>query len=140
MRSVIAARYCMEVQAHISIHCECSHVHQIQEEHIYLCKLKIHTNRLVNQRSQVPSPRSPVCWIRLKVTAPPPYYLICWWDVKRNSNTPPLYSQWLNSVIYWLINHCTDWSRTDVTSFSCQFDFYDVIYHNRRCNVVFTTT
>ena len=23
-----------------------------------------------------------------------------------NSNTDRLYSQWLNSVIYWLINHC----------------------------------
>ena len=23
------------------------------------------------------------------------------------SNTPRLYSQWLNAVIYWLINHCT---------------------------------
>ena len=64
-----------------------------------------------------------------------------------NSNTPRLYSQWLNSVIYWLINHCTDWARTSVTSFGCQFEFHDVIYHiphcnadNRRCNVVFTTT
>ena len=56
------------------------------------------------------------------------------------SNTPRLYSQWLNSVIYWLINHCTDWARTNVTSFSCQFDFHEVIYHNRRHNVVFTTT
>ena len=58
----------------------------------------------------------------------------------RYSNTPRLYSQWLNSVIYWLINHCTDWARTNVTSFSRQFDFHDVIYHNRRRNVVFTTT
>ena len=32
-------------------------------------------------------------------------------------NTPHTYSQWLNSVIYWLINHCTDWARTCVTSF-----------------------
>ena len=55
------------------------------------------------------------------------------------SNTPRLYNQWLNSVIYWLINHCTDWARTIVTSFSRQFDFHDVIYHNRRRNVVFTT-
>ena len=46
-----------------------------------------------------------------------------------NSNTPRLYSQWLNSVIYWLINHCTDWARTGVTSFGRQFEFYDVIYH-----------
>ena len=56
------------------------------------------------------------------------------------SNTPRLYSQWLNSVIYWLINHCTDWARTNVTSSSRQFDFHDVIYHKRRRNVVFTTT
>ena len=26
-----------------------------------------------------------------------------------NSNTDGLCSQWLNSVIYWLINHCRDW-------------------------------
>ena len=32
------------------------------------------------------------------------------------SNTPRLYSQWLNSVIYWLINHCMDWARTGVKS------------------------
>ena len=57
-----------------------------------------------------------------------------------NSNTPRLYSQWLNSVIYWLINHCTDWARTGVTSFGRQFDFHDVIYHNRRRNVYFTTS
>ena len=63
------------------------------------------------------------------------------------SNTPRLYSQWLNSVIYWLINHCTDWARTDRTSFGRQFDFHDVIYHKRHCNVdnrrrnvAFTTT
>ena len=67
--------------------------------------------------------------------------------VNFDSNTPRLYSQWLNSVIYWLINHCTDWARTGVTSFGRQFDFHDVIYHkrhcnvdNRRCSVVFTTT
>ena len=51
------------------------------------------------------------------------------------SNTPRLYSQWLNSVIYWLINHCTDRARTGVTSFGRQFDFHDVIYHKRHCNV-----
>ena len=62
------------------------------------------------------------------------------------SNTPRLYSQWLNSVIYWLINHCTDWARTGVMSFVCQFDFHDIIYPKRHCNVdnrrrnvVFTT-
>ena len=51
------------------------------------------------------------------------------------SNTPRLYSQWFNSVIYWLINHGTHWARTGVTSFSRQFDFHDVIYHIRHCNV-----
>ena len=40
-----------------------------------------------------------------------------------DSNTPRLYNQWLNSVIYWLINHCTDWARTGVTSLGRQFDF-----------------
>ena len=40
-----------------------------------------------------------------------------------NSNTPRLYSQWLNSVIYWLINHYTDWARTGVTSFSHRLIF-----------------
>ena len=25
-------------------------------------------------------------------------------------------------------NHCTDWARTGVTSFGCQFDFHYVIY------------
>ena len=60
-------------------------------------------------------------------------------DLFLNSNTPRLYSQWLNLVIYWLINHCTDWARTGVTSFGRQFDFHDVIYHNRRRNVNFTT-
>ena len=59
--------------------------------------------------------------------------------LKFDSNTPRLYSQWLNSVIYWLINHCTDWARTCVTLFGRQFDFHDVIYHNRRRNVNFTT-
>ena len=61
-------------------------------------------------------------------------------DLIVDSNTSRLYSQWLNTVIYWLINHCTDWARTDVTSFSRQFDFHDVIYYNRRRNDVFTTT
>ena len=55
------------------------------------------------------------------------------------SDTPRLYSQWLNSVIYWLINHCMDWAQTGVTSFGRQFDFHDVIYDNRRLNVNFTT-
>ena len=73
----------------------------------------------------------------------------CFTSYKRisNSNTPRLYSQWLISVIYWLINHCTDRTRTGVTSFGSHFEFHDVIYHiphcnvdNRRCNVVFTTT
>ena len=65
----------------------------------------------------------------------------------QHSNTPRLYSQWLNSVICWLINHCTAWARTSMTSFGRQFKFHDVIYHkphcnvdNRRHNVVFTTT
>ena len=57
-------------------------------------------------------------------------------DQINNSSTPRLYSQWLNSVIYWLINHCSDWVQTNVTSFSRQYDFHDVIYHNRRRNVV----
>ena len=67
-------------------------------------------------------------------------------EKKWNSNTPRLYSQWLNSVIYWLINHCTDWALIGVTSFGRQFKFHDVIYHirhcdvdNRQCNVVFIT-
>ena len=55
--------------------------------------------------------------------------------IDTNSNTPRLYSQRLDSVIYWLINHCTDWARTGVTSFSCQFDFHDVIYHIWHCNI-----
>ena len=49
-------------------------------------------------------------------------------ELETHSNTPRLYSQWLNSVIYWLLNHCTGWARTKVTSFSRQFDFHDVIY------------
>ena len=68
-------------------------------------------------------------------------------EITTNSNTSRLYSQWLNSVIYWLINHCTDWFRTGVTSFGRQFEFHDVIYHKRHCNVenrrhnvVFTST
>ena len=63
-----------------------------------------------------------------------------------NSNTDHLYSQWLNSVIYWLKNHCTDWSQTGVMSFGRQFDFHEVIYliqpfkiDYRLHNVVFTT-
>ena len=62
------------------------------------------------------------------------------------SNTDRLYSQWSNSVIYWLINHCTDWAGFVVTSFNRQFDFHGVIYHiqscnadNRHNNVVFTS-
>ena len=54
---------------------------------------------------------------------------------KRHSNTPRLYCQWLNSEIYWLINHCMDWAWTGVTSFGRQFYFHDVIYHIRHCNV-----
>ena len=64
-----------------------------------------------------------------------------------NSATPHPYSQWLNPVNYWLINHCTGWTRTGVTSFGRQFDFNDVTYHighcnvdTRRGNVVFTTS
>ena len=57
-----------------------------------------------------------------------------------DSNTPRLFSQWLISLIYWLINHCTDWAQTNVTSFSRQFNFHDVIYHNKRRNIIFTTT
>ena len=49
--------------------------------------------------------------------------------------TPLAYSQWLNLVIYWLINHCTDWAQTDLMSFGCQFDFHDVICHVQPCNV-----
>ena len=63
-----------------------------------------------------------------------------------HSITPRLYSQWLNSVNYWLINHCMDLAWTGVTSFGLQFDFHDFIYRirhcnidNRRLNVVFTT-
>ena len=48
---------------------------------------------------------------------------------KINSNTDSLYSQWSNSVIYWLINQRTDWAQTGVSSFGRQFDFHDVIYH-----------
>ena len=69
-----------------------------------------------------------------------PIYISC-----NQREIPRLYSQWLNSVISWLINHCMDWARTGVKSFSRQFDFHAVIYHiwhcnvdNRRCNVVFT--
>ena len=65
-------------------------------------------------------------------------------DIKINSNTPRLYSQRLYSVMYWLINHCTDWAQTP---FRRHFEFNDVIYlkrhcnvDNRLCNVVFTTT
>ena len=63
-----------------------------------------------------------------------------------NSNTPNSYRQWLNSVNYWLINHCTGWTQTGVASFGRQFDFNDVTYHIGHCNVdtrpgnvVFTT-
>ena len=46
-----------------------------------------------------------------------------------DSNTPRLYSQWLNSAIYWSINHCTDRALTGVTPFGSPVDFHDVIYH-----------
>ena len=62
--------------------------------------------------------------------------------INENFNT----SQWLSSVIYWLINHCTDMARIGVTPFGRQLDFHDVIYNirhynvdNRRRNVAFTT-
>ena len=45
------------------------------------------------------------------------------------SNTDRLYSQWINSVIYWIINHCTDWAQPDMMSFRCQFDIHEVTYH-----------
>ena len=54
--------------------------------------------------------------------------------IKIDFKTPRLYSQWLNSVIYRLINHCTDWTGAGVTSFGRQFDFLDV-YLIRHCNV-----
>ena len=38
-------------------------------------------------------------------------------------------SQWLNSMIYWLINYCTDWARTGVAPFCRQFDVFETIYH-----------
>ena len=44
-------------------------------------------------------------------------------NAKPYSNTPRLYSQWLNSVIYWLINHCMDRAQAGVTSFGPQFEF-----------------
>ena len=46
-----------------------------------------------------------------------------------NSCTPPPYSQCLNLVIYWLINHSTDWAQIGVTSIGPQFNFQDVTYH-----------
>ena len=52
-----------------------------------------------------------------------------------DSKTDRLYSQYFKSVIYWLINHCTDWVWAGVTSFGRQFDFYDVNYHKQPCNV-----
>ena len=48
---------------------------------------------------------------------------LCYYDTKRNYNTSRLYSQWFNSVIYWFINHCTDWTRTVLTSFCRQLIF-----------------
>ena len=55
------------------------------------------------------------------------------------SNTPRLYSQWLNSVIYWLINHCTYWR--DVIQPPVWFLMTSSITYIilRRRNVVFTT-
>ena len=58
------------------------------------------------------------------------------------SNTPRLYSQWLNSVIYWLINHCTD--RPDVIRAQILFSWRHLsLRHcnvdNKRHTVVFTT-
>ena len=52
-----------------------------------------------------------------------------------DSNTDRLYSQWFNSVIYWLINHCMDWERIGVTSIGLQVDLHDVVYHIQPCNV-----
>ena len=43
-----------------------------------------------------------------------------------NSNTPRLYSQWLNSLINWLINHCTDWR--DIIQSPVDFMTSSIIY------------
>ena len=66
--------------------------------------------------------------------------------LKSYSNKSRIYSQWLNSVIYWLINHFMNWEPTGVTSFDHQSDFHGIIYHiqhckvdNRQHNIVFTT-
>ena len=52
-----------------------------------------------------------------------------------NSDMDRLYCQWLNSVIYWLINHCWDWTWNGMTSFGPHFDFHDIIYRIQPCNV-----
>ena len=57
-----------------------------------------------------------------------------------NSNTSRLYSQWLNSVIYWLINHCTYWRdfiQPPVWFLMTSYIMYIIL---RRRYVVFTTT
>ena len=50
-----------------------------------------------------------------------------------HSNTARLYSQWLNSVVKFLINHCTDWARADVTSFVRQFDLCRITIKSMNC-------
>ena len=41
----------------------------------------------------------------------------------------------IDSVIYWLINHCTGLARTGVTSLCRQFGVLEVIYRIYFCNV-----
>ena len=57
--------------------------------------------------------------------------------IEIDSNTDRLYNiQWLNSVIYWIINYCKDWARTGVTSFDHQLIFmtssitYNIVTHS----------
>ena len=56
-------------------------------------------------------------------------------EVKYNSNNACIYSPWLKSAIYWLINHCMDCPRTELTSYGRQFYFHDVICHIQPCNI-----
>ena len=75
-----------------------------------------------------------------------PYKVLCvclkehsqleWTYIVDNSNTSCLYSQWLNSMIYWLINNCTDWAQIGVTSFGHQFELHNIIYQIQPCSIV----
>ena len=50
---------------------------------------------------------------------------VSFYGTEVNSNTDRLYTQWLNLVIYWLMNHCTEWH--DIIQFMMSSITYSLV-------------